>query len=61
MYYEGALQDFGSLSDSSHEVDFGLKWQFTDGGIFEIGMIENIITYDNSPDFGFHLAYEHRW
>jgi hypothetical protein len=61
MYYEGALQDFGSLSNSSHEVDFGLKWQFTDGGIFEIGMIENIITYDNSPDFGIHLAYEHRW
>jgi hypothetical protein len=61
MVHEGALKDFGSMSDASHEVDLGLKWLFSDGDIIEIGLIENILIVDNSPDFGIHLAYEHIW
>jgi len=59
---EGAVEDFGKLSDSSHEVTFGFKWQPSSSlGVVEFGLIENIVTYDNSPDFGLHLAYTHQF
>ena len=57
--HEGALEDFGKLSDASHEVDLGFKWAFSGGSIIEFAVIENIITLDNSPDFGLHLAYNY--
>ncbi len=58
-YHEAALEDFGELSEASHELDLGFKWKLSSGGIIEFAMIENIITYDNSPDFGLHLAYQY--
>ena len=42
MVHEGVLKDFGSMSNTAHELDLGLKWQFSDGSIMEIGFIENI-------------------
>ena len=61
IYHEGALETFGSLSDASHELDLGFRWQLSSGNIIEFALIENIITFDNSPDFGLHLAYEYRF
>lgn len=58
---QGAAEDFGQLSDPSQEVTFGLKWQPTDKGILEFGIIENIFIHDNSPDLGVHLAYTHQF
>ncbi|MBW2608155.1 MAG: DUF3187 family protein [Deltaproteobacteria bacterium] len=35
------------------------KWQLSSGSIVEFALIENVITFDNSPDFGLHLALFH--
>lgn len=58
---EGAAEDFGQLSDPSQEVTFGLKWQPSNMGVIEFGIIENIFIHDNSPDLGVHLAYTHQF
>jgi len=60
-YHEAALEDFDELSDASHELDLGFKREFSGGSIIEFALIENIITYDNSPDFGLHLAYGYKF
>ncbi len=60
IYHEGALEDFGGLSDASHELNFGFKWKMLSGNIIEFALVENIITFDNSPDFGLYLAYKYR-
>ncbi len=61
IYHEGALEDLGGLSDASHELDLGFRWQLSGGDIIEFALIENILTFDNSPDFGLHLAYDYRF
>lgn len=56
VFSEGVVKDLGSLSDPSHEMNLGFKWQLSSGSIIEFALIENVITLDNSPDFGLHLA-----
>ena len=55
------MKDFSSFSELSHEVTVGWKWEIILGQILEVGLIENIITFDNSPDFGFHVGYSWRF
>ncbi len=58
---EGALEDFGQLSDPSQEITMGLKWQFVETSVLELGVVENIINHDNSPDFGLHVMVTHQF
>lgn len=58
---EGAVTELGPFSESSHEVVIGLKWEPDEGGVLEIGLLENIVIFDNSPDFGLHAAYTRRF
>ena len=58
MYHEGVIKDLGSLSDATHELALGFKWQHSQKGAFELGIIENIIEHANSPDFGIHAVYK---
>jgi thiol-disulfide isomerase/thioredoxin len=53
---EGLADDLGDLSDPSHEITLGAKWEIITGTVIELGLIENIITFGNSPDFGLHLG-----
>ncbi len=53
---EGVAEDLGEFSDPSHEVTFGLKAEVATMTVLEIGIIENIVTSDNSPDFGLHAG-----
>ena len=39
----------------------GWKWEFSPGTVFEVGLIENLIEFDNSPDFGLHFGLRHRF
>jgi Protein of unknown function (DUF3187) len=59
VFSEGVVKDFGSISDPSHEMNLGFKWQLSSGSLIEFALIENVITFDNSPDFGLHLAFSH--
>jgi thiol-disulfide isomerase/thioredoxin len=62
---QGALEsDFPALDafrDASHEVTLGWKIELIDRGVLEIGLVENIITFDNSPDFGIHAGWTQRF
>jgi hypothetical protein len=53
---EGALRGYGHLSAASTEISLGIKVEAAAGVVFELGVIENIIVFDNSPDFGLHFG-----
>ena len=58
---EGAAVDRDPFDDPTHEVHLGWKREFRPGTVLEIGLIENIINVDNSPDFGLHFGLRHRF
>jgi thiol-disulfide isomerase/thioredoxin len=61
MTTEGVATDFDPFSKTSNEVVIGWKWEFRQAGVLEIGLLENIVTFDNSPDFGFHAGFTQRF
>lgn len=58
---EGQAVDFGPFSETSNEIVVGWKWEAAPGGVLEVGLIENVVTFDNSPDFGVHAAWTQRF
>ncbi len=52
----GAARDFYQFSEASHEITFGAKVETIAGTVFELGLIENLFRFDNSPDFGVHFG-----
>ena len=61
LFTEGAAEDWRDFSNPSHEVTVGWKGEISNGMVLEVGLIENIIVYDNSPDFGFHVGIVRRF
>jgi thiol-disulfide isomerase/thioredoxin len=61
LHSQGAAIDFKPFSSSTNEVSFGWKKEVFNRGVLEIGIIENVITFENSPDFGIHLGYSVRY
>jgi len=57
----GAADDLGALSRASHEILGGFKWQAFARVLIEFAVIENVINFDNGPDFGVHLGVTFRW
>jgi thiol-disulfide isomerase/thioredoxin len=58
---QGVATDLGVFSDPSHEVVLGWKWEARQAGVLEVGLMENIIEFDNSPDFGVHVGWTQRF
>ncbi len=58
---EGVVSDFSPFSRDSTELTLGLKWELADRRVLEVGLIENIVSFDNSPDFGLHLGFARRF
>jgi thioredoxin-related protein len=58
---EGAAEDLGDLSSSSNEITLGAKWEIVKGTVLEFGLVENVITLGNSPDFGLHFGITSRF
>lgn len=58
---EGVVEDFGPFSKLVNEVVLGFKWEVRPGGILELGVIENVLTPENSPDFGLHVGWSRRF
>lgn len=52
----GAARDFYQFSEASHEITFGCKVETVAGTVLELGLIENLFRFDNSPDFGVHFG-----
>jgi len=53
---QGEVQSLGPFSTNSHEITLGWKWEFASNVVSEIGLIENLINFENSPDFGIHAG-----
>ena len=53
---QGVVDSLGAFSTNSHEITLGWKWEFADRTVFEFGLIENLINFSNSPDFGLHAG-----
>lgn len=58
---QGVAETRDPFNESSHEIGLGLKREVSRGTVFEIGIIENAITADNSPDFGIHMGLRYRF
>jgi hypothetical protein len=58
---EGAAESRDPFDHTTHEVHLGWKAEVRRGTVLEIGLIENIINEDNSPDFGLHFGLRHRF
>jgi hypothetical protein len=52
----GIARDFYQFSTATYEVMFGYRRRLSANASLEIGLLENILAFDNSPDFGFHTA-----
>lgn len=53
---QGVVESMGPFSTNSHEITLGWKGELVDGLVFEFGLIENLINFSNSPDFGLHAG-----
>jgi len=58
---QGVAKDLGVFSDTSNEIVLGWKWEVREAGVLEIGLLENVVSFDNSPDFGVHVAWTQRF
>ncbi len=58
---EGVVDNLGDLSDPSHEITLGAKWEIKSGTVLEFGLVENVVTPGNSPDFGLHFGITSRF
>jgi hypothetical protein len=58
---QGVVDSLGPFSTNSHEITLGWKGELTDRVVFEFGLIENLINFSNSPDFGLHAGVMFRF
>lgn len=57
---EGVAPDLYVFSKPSHELAVGTQVRLDRQVTLQFGVIENVFVFDNSPDFGLHLALEVR-
>jgi hypothetical protein len=57
----GGVSGIEHLTRASFEVVAGAKWQFVTGVLLEIAVVENVINFYNSPDFGVHGGLSFRF
>ena len=54
--FNAAIAETGPLANGSHEVSIGTRFHATARTAFDAGIVENIINFNNGPDFGFHFG-----
>lgn len=59
LFSEGVVERLGALAKVSHEIHLGYKWRIKNN-LFEVGMVENIINFDNGPDVAFTFGLTHK-
>jgi hypothetical protein len=57
----GAAERLSDFSRPCHEIVAGFKWEPWRGVLVEMAIVENIINFQNSPDFGIHAGITFRW
>jgi hypothetical protein len=61
MITSGAVDRLEDLSRPVHEITAGFKWELRTGILIELAIVENVINFQNSPDFGVHAGVTIRW
>jgi hypothetical protein len=56
QWTQGAVRDLASFSEPSNEISLGAKVLVSDRLLIEVSVVENIVNFDNSPDFGLHTG-----
>ncbi|MHC4662863.1 MAG: DUF3187 family protein [Planctomycetota bacterium] len=51
-----AAVDFFDFSRPTTESVLGIRWAFSKDAVLEIGLLENLFEYFNSPDIGLHIG-----
>ena len=61
LFSEGGVKNLSAdeLDDYSHEIHFGYKWR-TKSYLWEMGIVENLVNSNNSPDFAFTLGLTYK-
>jgi Protein of unknown function (DUF3187) len=59
LFSEGVVKNLGALEDYSHEIHIGYKWR-TQSYLWELGIVENIINFDNSADIAFTFGVTYK-
>lgn len=59
LFSQGVVENLGALDDVSHEIHLGYKWR-TASYLWELGLVENIVNFDNSPDVAFTFGMTYR-
>lgn len=58
---EGGAEHRAPFDASSHELSLGWKREVAAGTVVELGLLENILVFDNSPDFGLFFGVTRRF
>ena len=58
---ENLIDGPGDFGKTSSEITLGCKAELDHGLPLEIGLVENFILMDNSPDLGFHTGISYRF
>jgi hypothetical protein len=54
-------KDFHEFSKPTTEITLGAKWEIDRLTVLELGLIENLFIFENSPDFGVHFGVTRRF
>ena len=52
----GIAMEFSEFTSNTYELIFAYKRSLSDNMTLEIGILENLFFFDNSPDVGFHFG-----
>ncbi len=52
----GIAKEFSQFTNNTYELIFAYKRRLSPSLVFEVGFLENLFFYDNSPDIGLHLG-----
>jgi hypothetical protein len=58
LYGDPLITNISGLDEPSKEVHLGLKMRLFGKHILSLSLIENVLIFDNSPDFGFHMGIQ---
>jgi len=58
LYSGATIKSFASLNEPSHEIHLGVKWRIGERFLLQAALLQNIINFDNTPDFGLHLGFQ---
>lgn len=61
LFSVAGIKTLEALDKPSHEVHLGFKLRVYGNYVMDFALIENMITLDNSPDFGVHIGLSRRF